>query len=255
MLSDSRQARLLWKIREAAMFEDSTFESSGRIHTRSRDWMVAALSFNGSILLALIVIPLIYPEALPRQAFPFLMEVPAPPLTQPPPLQQPAHSVSSANASAPVTLFAQPTIHLGISQNIPPDAPPGGNFQDSDIGVGVGEGTRPVFQGHGANPQVRLAPNHKVRVSESIMGGWALFKPTPRYPAIAIAAHKEGTVVLAATISKVGTIEDLRVVSGPVLLQQAALDAVKTWRYRPYELDGQPVEVETTVNVVFTLGR
>jgi protein TonB len=60
-------------------------------------------------------------------------------------------------------------------------------------------------------------------------------------------------VVLAATISKQGTIENLRVMSGPMMLQQAALDAVKTWRYRPYMLDGQPVEVETSVNVVFRI--
>jgi protein TonB len=62
-------------------------------------------------------------------------------------------------------------------------------------------------------------------------------------------------VVLQAVISKTGTIENLRVVSGPPLLQQAALDAVKQWRYRPYLLNGEPIEVETTVNVVFTLGR
>jgi protein TonB len=65
----------------------------------------------------------------------------------------------------------------------------------------------------------------------------------------------QGTVVLAATISKAGTIENLRVVSGPAVLQEAALAAVKTWRYRPYMLDGQPVEVETSVNVVFRIDR
>jgi protein TonB len=60
--------------------------------------------------------------------------------------------------------------------------------------------------------------------------------------------------VLQATISKTGLIENLRVISGPAMLQQAALDAVKTWRYRPYLLNNEPVEVETTVNVIFTLG-
>jgi protein TonB len=62
-------------------------------------------------------------------------------------------------------------------------------------------------------------------------------------------------VVLQATISKSGTIENLRVASGPAMLGQAAMDAVREWRYRPYLLNGEPVEVETTVNVVFTLGR
>ena len=73
-------------------------------------------------------------------------------------------------------------------------------------------------------------------------------RPSPRRPA------SPGTVVLQATISKTGTIEDLHVVSGPAMLQQAAMDAVRTWRYRPYLLNNEPVEVETTVNVIFTLG-
>ena len=54
-------------------------------------------------------------------------------------------------------------------------------------------------------------------------------------------------------VARQGTIENLHVVSGPAMLQQAAMDAVRTWRYRPYLLDGQPTEVETTVNVIFSL--
>jgi protein TonB len=92
-----------------------------------------------------------------------------------------------------------------------------------------------------------------VRVSTSIVEGLLLLKTVPSYPAIAIASRTEGTVSLEATISKAGTIENLRVVSGPPMLQLATLNAVRTWRYRPYLLDGQPVEVETTVNVIFTL--
>jgi protein TonB len=79
-------------------------------------------------------------------------------------------------------------------------------------------------------------------------------KTTPIYPPIAKAARVQGTVVLQAQISKQGTIENLHVISGPAMLQQAALDAVKTWRYKPYLLNGEPVEVETTVNVIFTVG-
>jgi protein TonB len=81
-----------------------------------------------------------------------------------------------------------------------------------------------------------------------------LQKVQPVYPPIAKAARVQGTVVLQAKISKTGSIEDLHVVSGPAMLQQAALDAVKSWRYRPYLLNNEPVEVETTVNVIFTLG-
>ena len=67
-------------------------------------------------------------------------------------------------------------------------------------------------------------------------------------------ARVSGTVVLAATISKSGTIENLRVLTGHPMLIQSAIEAVKTWRYRPYLLSNQPVEVETTINVVFSMG-
>jgi protein TonB len=70
---------------------------------------------------------------------------------------------------------------------------------------------------------------------------------------MARATHTAGRVELQATISRTGTIENLRVVSGSQLLIQAAIDAVTQWRYRPYLLNGDPVEVETTINVDFRL--
>jgi TonB family protein len=76
----------------------------------------------------------------------------------------------------------------------------------------------------------------------------------PVYPPIAKAAHVQGTVVLQAVIGKDGQIRELHVISGPAMLQQAAMDAVKAWGYKPYMLNGKPVEVLTTVNVIFTLG-
>ena len=79
-------------------------------------------------------------------------------------------------------------------------------------------------------------------------------KTAPVYPPIAKTARVQGTVVIQATISKTGSIENPHVVSGPAMLRQAALDAVKTGAYRPYMLDGEPVDVETTVNVNFALG-
>lgn len=87
------------------------------------------------------------------------------------------------------------------------------------------------------------------------MAGNKIAGAAPQYPAIARAAHIDGVVTLAATIAKGGTIQNLRVVSGPPLLTAAAIDAVRTWRYRPYLLNGEPVEVETTVRVVFRLGE
>jgi protein TonB len=108
--------------------------------------------------------------------------------------------------------------------------------------------------GESNKPKIKAEAPKKVNISAGVMQGMLLQKTQPVYPPIAKAARVSGTVVLQATISKNGTIENLHVVSGPAMLQQAAMDAVKTWRYRPYLLNNEPVEVETTVNVIFTLG-
>ena len=79
-------------------------------------------------------------------------------------------------------------------------------------------------------------------------------KTPPVYPPIAKAAHVSGTVELQATISKNGTIKDLRVLTGPAMLRQAAVDAVRDWRFKPDRLNNEPTEVETTINVIFSLG-
>jgi protein TonB len=80
-------------------------------------------------------------------------------------------------------------------------------------------------------------------------------KIDPVYPAEALKSQVSGMVVLDARISTKGVVEALRVISGPASLQQAALDAVRQWTYRPYLLNNTPVEVETTVNVVFAPNR
>jgi periplasmic protein TonB len=76
----------------------------------------------------------------------------------------------------------------------------------------------------------------------------------PVYPAIAKAGHVEGTVVVEAIISRAGTIESLHVISGPMMLQSAAIDAIRAARYRPYRLNGEPTEVQTTITVNFRMG-
>jgi len=97
------------------MFEDSTFESNGRIRTRSRFWMLATLTLNGSILLALILIPLIYPEALPRQAIAFLMAAPPTPTPPQPVAQQTARPISRpASEMSGSDILAPPKIPTGI---------------------------------------------------------------------------------------------------------------------------------------------
>ncbi len=98
-------------------------------------------------------------------------------------------------------------------------------------------------------------PPRTITISPGIAAGLLEERRYPIYPVDAKKAGVEGTVVLEAIIGKDGAIRDLNVVSGPDLLQQAAVDAVKSWRYRPYMLNGEPVEVRTKINVIFTLGR
>jgi protein TonB len=123
----------------------------------------------------------------------------------------------------------------------------------SDFG-GSSNGVMGSIFGEAKAPPVKAAVPKKVNISSGVAAGMLLQKTQPVYPPIAKAARVQGTVVLQAKISKTGSIDDLRVISGPAMLQQAALDAVKSWRYRPYLLNNEPVEVETTVNVIFTLG-
>lgn len=132
------------------------------------------------------------------------------------------------------------------------DAPPQAGFGATDMGSFGSSGVTGF--GKQSGPNVKVASAQKVSISSGIAVGLLRQKTAPAYPSIAKTAHVQGTVVIQAIISKTGAVEDLRVVSGPAMLRQAALDAVKTWRYSPYMLSGEPVEVETTVNVIFALG-
>jgi protein TonB len=115
-------------------------------------------------------------------------------------------------------------------------------------GVMGGIGTAPA-------PVVRVEkPKGPVRVSSGVVAGSKIGGVNPTYPPIARAAHVSGTVVLHAIISKAGTITNLQVVSGPEMLRASAVDAVRTWRYKPYILNGEPTEVDTTVSVNFNMG-
>jgi protein TonB len=128
------------------------------------------------------------------------------------------------------------------------EAAPSSGFSASGMDMGNSGGN--IFSGQ-RGPKVRVEASKKVNISAGIAVGLLTKKTAPVYPAIARNAHVSGTVVIQATISRTGSVENLRVVSGPTMLRQSAQDAVKTWRFRPYLLDGEPVEVETTVNVTF----
>ncbi len=93
----------------------------------------------------------------------------------------------------------------------------------------------------------------RIKVGGNVQSAMALRKTPPVYPDAAKAAHVSGTVHLAVVIAKDGTIQEIHAVGGPAELTQAAMDAVKQWVYRPTMLNGSPVQVETTIDVNFTL--
>ena len=105
----------------------------------------------------------------------------------------------------------------------------------------------------GSDSNATKAPK-QVTVSQQEMQGNILTKAVPVYPPAAKKARIQGKVVLDAVIGTDGNVESLRVLSGPPELQQSALDAVRQWTYKPYLVNGEPVEVETTVNIIYTLG-
>jgi protein TonB len=92
-----------------------------------------------------------------------------------------------------------------------------------------------------------------LRVGTGVQDAKLAFAPRPVYPQIAKAARSQGVVKIEATIATDGRIKDLRVVSGPPLLVNAALEAVRQWRYQPTLLNGAPVEVLTEIDINFTL--
>ena len=125
-------------------------------------------------------------------------------------------------------------------------------------GMGSGSGVPGGVMGGIGNapaPVVKVAPpKGPQKVSSGVIAGSTISGAKPVYPPIAKAAHVSGAVVLHAIISKTGTIESLTVISGPEMLRNSATEAVQNWRYKPYILNGEPTEVETTITVNFNFG-
>ena len=139
------------------------------------------------------------------------------------------------------------------ARNTNGEAPPAGGLAAVSMEALNGNGaSAAVFTG-GGQSRMKVVPK-VVTVSAGVAVGMLTRKTQPVYPPIAKAARVQGTVVMQATISKNGSVDNIRIVGGPVMLRQAALDAVKTWRYRPYMLNNSPTDVETTINVIFALG-
>ena len=242
------------------MFEDSLIESGGRLRTKRG--MTTVLSFSIQVVLVgiLIVLPLLYTEALPKQQLmTFLVAPPPPPPPPPPAAAVPIKVVKTIQSDIVNGQLRTPTkIPEKVQMIKEEEAPPvmGGGVMGGVPGGVPGGQMGGVIGGIISSTPVavpKVATPQRVRVSQGVSQGLLIRKVQPTYPPLARQARIQGSVVLQAQISKDGAIENLRLVSGHPMLAPAAIEAVKQWRYKPYFLNGEPVEVETQVTVIFSL--
>jgi len=150
-----------------------------------------------------------------------------------------------AQLSAPTRV--PQNVRNGATDAPPPDSLGGANIAALNGASSVGN----VFSG---KSNTNVSGPKPIMVSAGVATGLLVRKTQPIYPSIARSARVQGTVTLTATITSSGKVANIKVVSGPPMLRQSAIDAVKTWLYKPYALNGYPTDVETTINLVFSLG-
>jgi protein TonB len=239
------------------MFEDSLIESGNKLKTKRL--FTSVVSFIGQFALIgiLILIPLIYTDALPKGNLMTFLVAPPPPPPPPPPAA--AVKVVKIQSEVINGQLRTPTkipdkVQMIKEEEAPPDM--GGGVPGGVPGGIPGGSTGGVMGGilSSANAAIpKVATPQRVRVSSGVSTGLLIKKVTPNYPQLAKQARIQGSVVLQAEISKEGTIQNLQLISGHPMLAPAAIEAVKQWRYKPYLLNGEPVAVETQVVVNFSL--
>jgi protein TonB len=234
------------------MFNDALMESAGRLKTQSKYWTLGTFALNGSVVAIMILLPLLHPEALPKTAIAAMLVAPAPPPSPAPVVARP----QSAPKTVPSAQFTAPrTIPTQIHERDDATAPAPVGITAGGPGSDVTGNTLLSILGNAPAVVVsKPKPPSVLHISSGIVAGHLIVQTQPVYPPIAQAAHITGSIVLHAMISKSGMIEDLTVQSGPAMLRQAALDGVKNWRYKPFLLNGEPTEVDTTITVNFTNG-
>jgi protein TonB len=241
------------------MFEDSLVESRVGETSSSRRWTtVASMSLQFVVAGLVIALPLLHPEAVSFEIEAPKMLLPSPPKPPKPPVRVQLVTGAASNAalpevSRPAIISALPPDRNASTSEEPSLLPPGNRIgMPSELPGGILE-----LGGEGPHPSVSVgsvAPYKAFNISSGVSEGMLITPIRPVYPAIARAAHVEGTVVVEAVISRNGTIESLHVLRGPTMLQSAALDAIRAARYKPYRLNGEAVDVQTTITVNFRMG-
>ncbi len=235
------------------MFDD-LLESTNEKKKTNKGWgFILSGIVQAAILGVLILIPLIYTEALPKAMLSTLLIAPPPPPPPPPPpavvktiIKPVARLIQSGKLMQPRAIPKEVAVFK--EAELPPDV----------INPGATTG---VFGGIPGQGMVSLAPPppkptapQRVKQGGQVTAASLVTQTRPVYPALARQARIQGSVILHAIIDKDGKVAQLEVISGHPLLVQSALDAVKQWRYKPTMLNGDPVEVDTTITVTFTMG-
>ncbi len=243
------------------MFEDSLLESGGRLKTKRGRTTTLAFIFEVALVGVLVLIPLVFTEALPKQQLMTFLVAPPPPPPPPPPAAAPVKMVKQIQTDIVNGQLRTPTKIPQKVQMIKEEEAPPPVMSSSGVVGGVPGGV-PGGQMGGviggiisSTPMAvpKVATPTRVRVSQGVSQGLLVKRIQPNYPPLARQARIQGTVILQAEISKDGSIQNLHLISGHPMLAPAAIEAVKQWKYKPYLLNGEPVEVETQVQVNFTL--
>ena len=251
-------------VTQRAMFSDSLLEFGPQ---RKRKFLATTTSFvlNCLALTILVALPLVFTEQLPKaQLLTFLMAPPPPPPPPPPAaaaVQRVIHQIqtdmlSSGQLRTPSRIPEK--VQMIREEEAPPPMPVTGGVVGGVPGGVPGGQLGGVIGGIISSTSSlvavpKLAPPQRVRISQGVTKGLLVHRVDPSYPPLARAARIQGEVILSAIISTNGDIENLQLVSGHPMLVPSAIAAVHQWRYKPYLLNGQPVEVETTITVIFSL--
>ena len=235
------------------MFEDSLMESGGRIKTNQKWTGLISTLVQLGLVGFLVLLPLIFTEALPKGQLTTWLVAPPPPPPPPPPAAPQIQHVQKVSEIVDGALRTPTKIPKQIKMITEEEAPANAGVTGGVVGGVPGGSSGGVIGGiiGSAAPPPKVATPQKLRVSSGVADGLKVHDVQPTYPQMARIAHIQGDVLLQATISKTGAIENLRAIQGHPILIQAAMDAVRQWKYKPYILNGEPVEVETTVKVQF----
>ncbi len=242
---------------------DQTFVE-GRQKTKKPYTIVFSLLVQISTICVLILIPLVYTEALPNAQLKSMLVAPPPPPQAPPPprdvkfaTRATPHQLNPHILVAPIVI---PKTVNPVQETAAPDisvfggTPTSGNENGGVTSILSSGITTDVAPPAAATAKPKAA-NGPMRVGGAVAEAKVIRKVQPIYPPLARSARIQGSVEFTAIIGKDGVIENLQLIHGHPLLVNAARDAVLQWRYRPTLLNGQPVEVLTTITVNFVLSQ